>query len=212
MSTTVSAPPVPRVYASVPKLCLGGTVVCIAGGPSLTVEDVEYCRTRVSGAIVINNAYQIAPWATVLYAADAHWWGWHKGAPSFTGLKYTLSRTPMHIPGLHLLRKTGDEGLELNPNGLRTGRNGGYQAINLAVHLGAVRIILLGYDMQKGPRGESHWHGDHPRHTDSPYAIFLRKFDTLIEPLQRIGVDVVNCTRRTALKAFRRAELHEVLP
>lgn len=210
MKTAVAVQP--RVFASVPKLCAGGTVVCFAGGPSLTKDDVEYCRTRVDGAVAINNAYQLAPWATVLYAADAHWWGWHKGAPSFQGLKFTLSRCPFQVPGLQLLRKTGDDGLELKPDGLRTGRNGGYQAINLAVHLGAARILLLGYDMQKGPNGETHWHGNHPRHTESPYAIFLRKFDTLVKPLQQIGVDVVNCTPRTALKVFRRAALREVLP
>jgi hypothetical protein len=202
----------PLRYAIVPKLCPGGTVVCFAGGPSLTREDVEYCRTRVDGAVAVNTAYQLAEWATALYAADWIWWQWHRGAPTFPGLKYTLTRQSTRWPGVQLLKKTGDEGLELKPDGLRTGRNGGYQAINLAVHLGAKRIILLGYDMQKGPKGESHWHGDHPRHTESPYGIFVRKFDTIVKPLAAAGVSVVNCSRHSALKCFPKADLAEVLP
>jgi hypothetical protein len=59
----------------------GKTVVCIAGGPSLTKEQLELVRAArerdAVRVIVINDAYLIAPWADVLYFADARWAKWH---------------------------------------------------------------------------------------------------------------------------------------
>lgn len=198
-------------FATVPMLAPGGTVVCFASGPSLTAEDVAFCRDRVDASIAINTAYQLAPWATALYAADLEWWKWHKGAPHFAGLRYSVSRQAEGY-GVQILRNAGTDGLALDRTALRTGRNSGYQALNLAVHFGAQRIILLGYDMQTGPKGEHHWHGNHPRHVSSPYTIFRKKFATLVGPLQALGIEVINCSPRTALSCFPKMTLAEALP
>jgi hypothetical protein len=194
----------------VPCLWPNSAVVCIAGGPSLTEADVAFCQGKAR-VIAINDAYRLAPWADVLYACDASWWHWHKGVPSFTGPKYALQAAAAHWPGVTVLRNTGEQGLEVDPSGLRTGRNSGYQAINLAVHLGATRILLLGYDMQLGPQGERHWFGDHPHRRDSPYDAFLERFASIVEPLGQLGVSVINCTRRTALMVFPQQALAEAL-
>jgi len=195
----------------VPVLCPGGTVVCLGGGPSLTREDVEACRGKAT-VLAINDAYRLAPWADVLYGADSKWWGWHKGVSSFAGLKFSLQPDAGQWPGVQVLRNTGEGGLELDPSGLRTGRNSGYQAINLAVHLGATRVLLLGYDMGPGPKGETHWFGDHPDRNVSPYTTFLARFEAIVEPLRQLGVEVINCSRRTALTVFPCQPLEEALP
>jgi len=194
---------------TVPCRWPGETVVCIGGGPSLTPEDV----LRVYGrrVIAINDAYRLAPWADVLYAADKKWIDWHDGVPMFMGPKYTVeSREQTDRPDWHVLRLTGPLGLERDANGLRSGHNGGYQAINLAVHLGASRIVLLGYDMAPNPDGPSHWFGEHPDKRPSPYPEMREAFDSLVDPLKAIGVEVVNCSRRTALTAFPMRTLDEV--
>jgi hypothetical protein len=193
----------------VPRLWPGSTVVCIGGGPSLTREDVEYCRGRAK-VIAINNAYQLAPWADVLFAADAKWWDWHEGVKYFAGLRYSITSPPAKY-GVTVLQRTSGPGLDLNPLALRRGQNSGYQAINLAVHLGASRILLLGYDMQKGPHGEEHWHGDHPDKSRSPYGQFIARFESLMAPLRALQVDVINCSRRTALPWFPCQPLREAL-
>lgn len=198
------------VFASVPRLFPGGTILCVASGPSLKQADIDYSRGRIDAAIAINTSYQRIPWAHALYAADAHWWGWHKGAKDFAGERYSVSPEAAKW-GVSILRNAGSEGLELSPDGLKTGRNSGYQAINLAVHLGATRIVLLGYDMQRGPGHESHWHGDHPQHQESPFGIFIEKFKTLVAPLAELGVEVINCSPRTALKVFPVRPLTEAL-
>jgi len=185
-------------YPAVPRVFPGSTIVCLGGGPSLTPDDVEAVRGRCP-VIAINDAYRLAPWADGLYAADSKWWTWHQGVPTFTGPKYSLDPKAAKWPGVQVLEDTGVEGLECRPSGLRTGRNSGYQAINLGVHLGAVRIVLLGYDMSPAPDGRSHWFGDHPDRNPSPYAHFLAAFTTIVAPLAAAGVSVVNCSRRTAL-------------
>ncbi len=197
------------VFEPVPRLWPGSTVVCIASGPSLTQDDVDYVRD-LARVIVINTSYQLAPWADCLYACDARWWKWYDGAKDFHGLKYALD-PPARAYGVTVLKNTGTAGLEVRPNGLRNGRNSGYQAINLAVHFGASRILLLGYDLQRAPDGKVHWHGDHRQAMNVPLALFLPAFATLVQPLRELGVQVVNCSQRTALTVFPRMSLREAL-
>jgi hypothetical protein len=194
----------------VPKLWPGETFVLIGGGPSLTPADVDAVR-GLARVIAINDAYRLAPWADVLYACDQKWWTWHKGVPSFTGPKYSVAASdPVTWPGVQVLENTGFDGLELEPTGLRTGRNSGFQAINLAVHLGASRILLLGYDMC--PDGtQEHWFGEHPDCQPSPYPEMRELLETLVAPLAELGITVINCSRRTALTAFPCVPLEQEL-
>lgn len=196
---------------TVPRLFPGETVCCLGSGPSLTLADVEAVRGRVR-VIAINTSYQLAPWADCLYAADKKWIDWHDGVPSFTGPKYSIESLDQTTrPDWQVLRNTGFTGLELDPTGLRTGYNSGYQAINLAVHFGAARILLIGYDLSPSPEGRTHWHGDHPDHQPSPYGAMLEAFPSLVSPLKDAGVTVVNCSRRTALGCFPSVALEDEL-
>ena len=198
---------------AVPRLFPGGTVLCIASGPSLTVEDIAYARDKVDGTIVVNNCFYLAPWADCLVAADLRWWRQHATpVKAFKGLKYTTSHH-VRIPGVTVLRNTGGKGLETDPTGLRHGLNSGYRALNVAYHFGAKRIILLGYDMARGEGKErkEHWHGDHPWNSRSPYEQFRRYFATIADPLKEAGVEVLNCSRRTALECFPVVALEEAL-
>lgn len=206
-------------HQSVSAICPGGTVLCVASGPSLTQADVDLCRGQVDAAIAINTSYRMVPWATALYAADAHWWEDYPDARTFQGFKYTCEsgksrKWQQQFPDVQILQTTGHQGLELKPNGLRTGLNSGYQCIGLAVHfLGACpgRILLLGYDLQLGPNREWHWHGKHKRHSISPYDKWLPHFQTLVKPLQALRIEVINCTRRTALRAFPQMSIEQAL-
>lgn len=195
---------------SVPRLWPGSTIVCLASGPSLTADDVAFVRDKAK-AIVINTTYQMAPWADVLYAADAQWWSWHKGVPDFGGLKYSLDTGAARWKGVEVLKITGSRGLEASPSGLKTGRESGYQAIGLAVHLGARRIVLLGYDMQRGPKGEEHWHAPHKHHKRNEFSSYLPYYETLVEPLNARNIEVINATRRSALTAFPRMTIQDAL-
>jgi hypothetical protein len=167
--------------------------------------------------IAINDAWRMAPWADVLYGCDWRWWLKHRGAPDFAGIKVTLSNSVGHLdayPDIKVLENTGTEGFEHRPSGIRTGRNGGYQAINLAVHLGARRILLLGYDMKAGADGRLHFFGDHEDWPTRPgifEGVFLPQFSALVQPLQDKGIEVVNCTPGSALVVFHVKQLEDAL-
>lgn len=141
-------------------------------------------------------------------ASDAKWWRHHQ--PAFAGAKYSLQ--PGAAPWATVLRHTGPHGVDTDPSALRSGMNSGAAAINLAVHYGAGRVLLLGYDM--GPTGgRTHYFGDHPPglRASSPYQSFIECIETMVAPLSALGVRVINCSRETALRCFDRMTLAEAL-
>lgn len=195
-----------------PVLCPGGTVVCLGCGPSLTAADVDYCRGKAT-VIAVNDAHRLAPWADVLYSSDQRWWEHYRGVPEFKGLRFGVAPLrPAAGWGVVVLKNTGDAGIEPLATGLRTGRNSGAAAINLAVHLGAKRVVLLGYDMGR-TNGKAHWFGEHPEklRAASPFGTFIAMFERMVGPLEQLGVEVVNCSRTTALECFPRALLEQTL-
>lgn len=197
-------------YAVVPRTFPGATIVCLATGPSLCAEDVDFCRDRAP-VVAINDAVRLAPWADCLYACDRRWWERHPETATFAGLKYGLRQVPSR-PDVQLLDQGPDRGLSTDPSVVHTGKNSGYQAINVAVHLGATRILLLGYDMQAAIGGPAHFFGNHPwGGVPAAFDLFRTLFETIVAPLKAIGVTVINCTRETALTCFPRQPLREAL-
>lgn len=195
----------------VKKLWPGETIVCIGTGPSLTQADVDYVRGKAR-VLAINDAFKLALWADALYGCDGQWWEWNKGARDFKGMKFGMTVRKGHFRDVVRMRNAGTKGLCLEPDGLCTGRNSGYQAINLAVHFGAARILLLGYDMSRDRNGRSHFFGEHPKRANpSPYPAFRQLFPTLVKPLAALGIEVINCTRRTELTTFPCVPLEEAL-
>ena len=195
------------------------TIVCLATGPSLTAEDCDYVRGCGVFTIAVNDAHRLAPWASMLYSSDRQWWRHYRGVPSFAGPKASIGsgigkKNPIReYPAIQVFKNTGYSGLELDPDGLRNGKNSGFAAVNLAVHLGAKRIVLLGYNMGT-PGGRTHFFGDHPHGLQNQpwlHQTFRRQFETMVEPLKAIGVEVINCTENTSLTAFPCASLRDVL-
>lgn len=210
----------PKTSPILPRLAEGRTVVCLAPGPSLTVADAEYCRGKAV-VIAINDAIEAAPWADVLYSSDAGWWLKRHACPDFTGLRVTVDARPQGWNG-HIrtfesiipLRIAKVDGLELDPAvGIATTANSGGAAINVAVHLGSKRVVLVGYDL--GLDGKRRRHFNDPQNArqdaDGPYASFRQRIGTMAAPLKAAGVEVINCSRKTRLDAFPRQPLEAVL-
>jgi hypothetical protein len=127
---------------------------------------------------------------------------------------YTRVQQEPKIPGVKTLRLTGATGLEDDPGRLRHGSNSGYQAINLAYHFGAKRIVLLGMDMHTD--GHCHWRKRTVETTPGDFNQTLRqtmlpKFNSLVEPLREVGVEVFNATPGSALTCWPLCTLEEFL-
>lgn len=111
------------------------------------------------------------------------------------------------------IRGEPKRGLSRNLDSINTGQNSGYQAIGLAYLWGARRILLLGYDF-KIHGGRRHWHPDHPGNMGNVggnLAQWAVSMGELADDLKKEGVEVVNCSRVTALRCFPRSTITEQL-
>lgn len=178
-------------------------VVCIASGPSLTVEDCAAVKTwrEVSGVegravICTNTSFRLAPWADVLFAMDRAWWYEHMPEVKrrFSGELAALNQAAHDVV----------------PWRIKDYRNSGAAAVALAIKRGASRVILLGYDLQY-TGGRRHWHGDHPACLGNADRIttWPAQFARLRQDYP--SIDIINCSRETALTVFPRADLQVTL-
>jgi len=197
----------------VPPEWLGETVFVLGCGPSLASTPVG--RLSAHGRVIaINDAYRRLPTADVLYFCDRKWWLRNQSyvRRDFQG-RYIVTIAD-RVDGVKTLRCTGAIGLESDPGALRHGSNSGYQAINLAYHFGARRIVLLGYDMRL-VEGKVHWKARSKEQPDAQRRtmenVMLPKFDTLKGPLEKAGVEVLNATPRSRLRVWPLVDIDEIL-
>jgi hypothetical protein len=184
----------------------GATVVCIASGPSLCAEDLEFVRTHHAAGlckvIVVNREFEFAPWADVLYAADHRCWQEYIAdiRKVFAGELWTMDGQAAKIFKLNLIKRGSTFGYSEDPGTINTGGNSGYQAVHLAAYWGAKRIVLLGYDMQR-TGGLEHHYGKHRGRLPNGKAFeeWIRRFKPLIIALKQRGVLLLNATRSTAI-------------
>lgn len=197
---------------AVPRQWKGETVVLIASGPSLCQEDVDYCNGKAR-VVVINDNWQKAPWADLLYAADGPWWHHHNGAPEFKGQKWTQDEFAAQQYGLNHVFCKYQPSISHDSSVIHAGFNSGFQALNLVYLMGVKRAILLGYDMKLGHRGRKHWFGDHPQPLNKIFDVakWRRSMDKAAHRYKDAGLDVINASRDTALTEYRRASLADCL-
>lgn len=182
----------------------GQTVVCIASGPSLTLEDCEAVHASAHPVIVTNTSFRLCPWADVLFAFDTRWWLLYhtevKG--SFKGRLMSHSRAVC------------DLGVETTWNAawFNSHGNSGACAIALAIASGASKIVLLGYDCQASG-GQVHWHADHPKGLTNAASMkrWPMQFKAAAQEAHKRGIKVVNASRQTALNCFKRQTLETAL-
>lgn len=104
-----------------------------------------------------------------------------------------------------LIHVPSERGEGLGLDCIQTGGNSGHQAVNLAYLFGASRICLLGFDMQS-TGGQAHWHGSHGNGDDPTSGLFAKwrqNMNNLHRALGEQGVELINCTRDTALEIPR---------
>ena len=198
-------------YSRVEKIFEGETIYIIGGGPSLVNFDFRQlvgCKT-----IAINKAILFHR-ADVCYWTDGRFYTWFKNeVDNYTGLKYALKPGSQYTKDIQVLRKGKAYGLEKDPSTLAHGFNSGYAAINLAYHLGAKRIILLGYDMgNDGSLG--HFHDGYPTRAvgDKIYKDkFMPSFKQLSVDMKKENVMVLNASPYSKLNVFPKITLEQAL-
>ena len=227
-------------YCKVLPKWVGQTVVIIGGGDSLSQSQIDLLeRARAVRddlrCIVVNDAYLRAPWADLLYFADAHWHMWHKKGmvkrpglteaevrqrfESFKGQICSIESAVKNVddPRVVFLRNLHGSirgtGVSLKPDAIATGHNSGFMALNIAVLSGSRFAVLLGFDGRPNPKnGRSHWFGEHLRPIQAEFWPLMRQsFSAAERELDAVGMKVVNCSPGTFIDSFTKMALEDVL-
>ena len=230
---------------NIPRIWEGGDVFIIGGGPSVpfqfgvpedVYQDVAVGKRLPSAyskfmkslhgkhVVGVNNAYLIGLWIDVAFFGDHSWYLVHRmRLAKFPNLKVTCNprfdgKTSRNDRVKFVARDREKRfGISPDPSKVAWNNNSGAAAINLAVHLGAKRIVLLGFDM-KGNGAYTHWHGSHHRNEKDatrikspPFRRHLKGFPTIARDAKKMGVEILNASPDSAIDVFPKASLLEVL-
>lgn len=220
------------------------TAVIIATGPSLSSEQLELIQKLHTAAdsklkvFTINNTYQVYPNTDVHLSCDGPWWRWYWNDPNLRDLAHKTNCQmwtwyPEFAKEFGINYIFGEEklrGLSLDPRIVHINHGSGPMIMNLAIHYGVSKIVLVGHDMKFAkdynpskqlpgsiPR---HYFGEYPKKLQHWPSVKVRQgiLDGLIEAYSDIkddmdnrlsSVDVVNCTPDSALTMFRQSELRK---
>jgi len=197
-----------------------GAAVLIAGGPSLTREQVEACRPLHDegqlAAFGCNDAYRICDYLDVLYAADYLWIHHHFDEVSRSSIsKLYTSREDRNDQFPQWTQVTVDStgyGFSEDRTMLWSGHHGGYQLIQLAYLSGITTMLLIGYD---GTSGGNHWFGPHPTPGMNLQGNYEGKWnechDVLAQRARSLGVTIINCSPGSRIGAYPRLDLASAL-
>jgi hypothetical protein len=199
-------------YTTIQKKFEGEVVYIIGGGPSL--KNFDFRQLAGSRTIAINKAILFHTQADVLYWTDVRFYTWYKNEiDNYKGLKFTLKAGSQYTNDIKVLKKGKAYGLETDRQTLAHGNNSGYAAINLAYHLGAKRIVLLGFDMASNGK-EGHFHDGYPTQTASDKMYqdkFLPGFKQLHAELNGSGVTIMNASPYSKLTVFPKITIEQAL-
>lgn len=163
--------------------------------------------------MTINDAVYPLWIADIAYASDAGWWRVHRNLPGFQGWKirprlmtrrFDFDKNSLdEFPDVYApYTISGVSGFDPRTDYIRSGQNGGYQAVHIAAHLGAREIILVGFDY-KGDR----WFGKHPSPIRKPGPQIADEWvgwmDGLCAELKNLGIRVVVASPSSALRLPR---------
>lgn len=168
------------------------TWAILASGPSMSQEIAD--SVKGLKVVAVSNTYELAPWADVLVSSDRTWWTNNPGAFYFEGEKFCgLTIEP-------------PKGVERFPGAI-SGGNSALLALQIAVSKGAERVLLFGVDLNG-----KHYFGDHPAPLKNPTP---QRFDVFQKQFSRYrpkGVEILNCSPDSALKAYPFADAKEFVP
>jgi hypothetical protein len=199
----------------------GECVAIVAAGPSAKHSGVEKLKDRIH-VVAINESFQLCPWADILYSCDKDWWATRvvEVKKKFSGVGLGFEAQTDGVKSINIVKtnKKHDDpyshDLHFDEAGvLGSGGNSGFQMINLSIQFGATAIALVGFDMQMNQG--VHWHGLHnvPMRNPDPkqLSLWAQRLDAVSETLKAKGIDVVNCSKMSALNKYPKLTIDEVL-
>lgn len=207
--------PTPVPFWTPDRSYQGMTVTLIGGGPSHALVDLGVMAGH--RFIAINSSCRkmlpIATRTDALYFSDN---SWNENRPELAA----GWPGPVITSNRNAKARLGDAVLRIDVTSLVTRlrafpdhvyASSGHGAACLAAVMGARRLLLVGFEGQLVD-GRSHGHDDYIQHDLPAYAErFIPAWEHLAGIFRENGVEVINCTPKSAIRAFPFAELKDVL-
>lgn len=169
--------------------------------------------------IGINVAYLLGDWLDVIFFGDGG--GFFlpnmKKLTKYKGLKVSCSPKTKDYEWIKWLARDRDKpyGLSNNPHKVAWNNNSGGAAINFAVHTGAKRIVLLGFDMNLNVDGKQHYHAEYRNRNNNTikntFKTHLKGFPYIARDAKRLKVEILNVNPLSAIENFQKVNLKDVL-
>ena len=222
---------------TVPRIWVGGTAVIIGGGPSIlkqfevpeyVVQDVYNGKLSPAAyspflepihkmhVIAVNVAYKIGPWIDIVFFGDHSTWVEDKAELiKFKGLRVTCAEELTNDTRLKYIPQNGRKrtGITFDSTMLSWNSNSGSAAINLAVHFGVKRIILLGFDMKLDREKNQHWHKFYKSDLNLIGESMLRQlrgFPAMKKDLDFLGIEVINANPDSKIDCFTKMNFKDI--
>lgn len=196
----------------VPRDWPGEVAYVIAGGPSVLSQDLTLLKGR--RVIVVNSSWEAFPEAQYLFFGDYRWFYQHRDKLKigFKGRVVTPCSVTRGKEILLLKKVKPPPGICADPAKISMFFTSLQGALNLSVHLGARRIVLLGADMRPASDGRTHHHEPHPwpqkRDCWDKQMIDL---ETTVRPLADMGIEVINTSLESRLTWWPKMRLEDCL-
>lgn len=184
---------------------LAGQMVFVLGsGPSLTREIADKLRQRK--VLAVNSSIRLAPWADFLFFHDLKWWRDHRPlVETFPGVVITASERAER-------RSSGRRLILVRPPLIQSRPlSSGHHAVDIALHLGAAVVVLLGMDCKVDDDGRTHFDGCDHKHNPAIYARFIEAWADYPARAARHGARIINCTEGSAIVCFPLSTLDNLL-
>ena len=114
-----------------------------------------------------------------------------------------------------VVKKALPKALSEHPDTVALERTSTTGAINLAVHLGASRIVLMGVDGKLSADGTRHAHGlawPWPKGAQpDSFASQVQEFRRIAPSAKKLGVEIINANPESAVDAFPKKPFLECL-
>jgi len=185
------------------------TVYIIGGGPS--IQDTDLAPLYNKPCIGVNCAFNLGTWIDIIFFGDCRTYNWQEDKfEQWPNRLITKCASLKDHPKIEYIPECEKHSICLNHKAIAwpcgKGANSGAAAINLAIHLGAKKIVLVGFDMKK--QGDKHnFHDLYKKHhtpKDDVYNKFQKHF---LNIAKETNIEIINANPNSALKAFPKDNL-----
>lgn len=184
--------------------------------------------------IGVNVGAFLGDWVDVAYWGDSDTYTDYKAYfDAFSGLKVSSAGkfSDNRFKSIKFLHRNMTKGITKTRSQISwSSKNSGASAINLAYHLGATRIYLLGFDMYHSPGGRMHFHTGYPDKSKTPttkqlkqgkrhprrkpmqsFNRHLKGWGLVAKDAERLGVEIINVNLKSGINAFTKMSISEVM-